>query len=317
MNNKITAKDFFLQLGTVVTFYASAIALVTLLFEAINAAYPKITSAYQYYSYPSISFQVATLIVAFPLFLFLSRLLQKGYTSDPSLREAPVRRWLAYITLFLAGGIVAGDFIALIYTYLDGQVLTDGFLFKVLVLVVIAGGIFLYYLREIRNVISVRERNAWRAFALAFIIASIISGFSTIGSPATQRALRYDAQRISDLQSIQWQIVNHFQQKGSIPSALSELVDPISGYQIPLDPETSASYEYTLIGQSAKAFELCATFSRPTSRYSVNGITVSPAIPKVSYAEPIGKVSENWQHEAGRTCFSRSIDVELYPPVKR
>ena len=77
-----TAKDFFMQLGAIVTFYASAIALITLLFEVINFAYPKVTNYYQYYS-PSISFQVATLIVAFPLFLLLSWLLQKSYASQP------------------------------------------------------------------------------------------------------------------------------------------------------------------------------------------------------------------------------------------
>ena len=101
MNTKTTAKDFFLQLGAIATFYASVIALVTLLFEAINVAYPKVMDAYQYYS-PSISLQVATLIVAFPLFLFLSWLMQKSYAADPTLRSAPIRIWLAYITLFVA-----------------------------------------------------------------------------------------------------------------------------------------------------------------------------------------------------------------------
>lgn len=312
-----TAKDFFLQLGSVVAFYASAIALITLLFEAINAAYPKIAAYQYYYSYPSISFQVATLIVAFPLFIFLSWLLQKSYNAEPALRESLVRKWLSYITLFVAGGVVAGDLIALIFTFLDGQELTTAFILKVVALLVIAGGIFLYYFREIRNVISGGERNLWRVIALVVIVGSIVYGFSVIGSPATQRALRYDSQRVSDLQNIQWQIVNHFQQKGSIPSSLAELGDPISGYQTPVDPETSAAYEYTLIGQSAKAFELCATFARPTSRYSMNGVMVDIARPTMSYAEPMAKVSENWQHEAGRTCFSRSIDVELYPVIKR
>src|SRR5688572_12495145 len=127
MNNKTTAKDFFLQFGAIASFYASAIALVTLLFEVINAAYPKVTSGYQYYGYPSISFQVATLIVAFPLFLILSWFLQKSYAAEPALRESFMRRWLSYITLFVAGAVVAGDLVTLIYMFLDGQELTTGF----------------------------------------------------------------------------------------------------------------------------------------------------------------------------------------------
>jgi len=310
-----TAKDFFMQLGAIVTFYASAIALITLLFEVINFAYPKVTNYYQYYS-PSISFQVATLIVAFPLFLLLSWLLQKSYASEPALRESLVRRWLAYITLFIAGGVVAGDLITVIYMFLDGQELTTSFLLKVLALLVIAGGIFLYYLREIRNVIAPSERNIWRIVAVLIILVSIAAGFMIVGSPAEQRARRYDSQRVSDLQSIQWQIVNYFQQKGGLPGRLDDLVDPISGYIIPRDPKTDGFYEYVLKSQSTKAFELCATFDGEGSGMGAGKIRpmVTSGLPEGSV---IDRTSETWAHGAGRHCFERSIDPELYPPIKR
>src|SRR3990167_6812470 len=149
MQTKITAKDFFLHLGVIVSFYASSIALIALLFEVIDYAYPKVLDAYYYF--PSISFQVATLIVACPLFLLLSWLLQKTYLSDPELREASLRKFFAYVTLFVAGAVIAGDLITVIYMFLDGQDITTGFSLKVLTLLVIAGGVFLYYLREIKN----------------------------------------------------------------------------------------------------------------------------------------------------------------------
>jgi hypothetical protein len=306
MNTKITAKDFFLHLGAIVTFYASAIALIALLFEAINFAYPKITNAYQYY-FPSISLQVATLIVAFPIFLFISWLLQKSYVSDPALREAPLRKWLSYITLFVAGAVVAGDLVTVINMFIGGEELTTGFLLKVLTLLIISGGIFLYYLREIRNVITPGERNVWRAVALVIILGSIILGFMVIGSPAAQRERRYDTQRVSDLQSIQWQVVNYYQQKGSIPDSLTQLEDPISGFQIPTDPKTKEPYDYKLIGQSAKAFELCATFD------TEGGSMYGPMRPMMPIDSSVLKGSDNWQHGAGRTCFARSIDPQLYP----
>lgn len=303
MNTKITAKDFFLHLGAIVVFYASTIALITLLFEVINFAYPKVTDYYQYY-FPSISLQVATLIVAFPLFLLLSWLLQKGYTSDPSLRENSLRKGLGYLTLFVAGAVVAGDLVMVIYMFLDGQELTAGFLLKVLALLVIAGGVFLYYLREIRNVITPSERSLWKFVALVFILGSIILGFMVIGSPMTQHERRYDSQKVSDLQNIQWQIVNFWQQKGVMPVSLAELEDPISGFTVPADPKTGASYEYQKTANLK--FNLCAEFD--TSAEITSGSTSRPM-----YPEPVGKLGETWQHEAGRQCFERTIDPEFYP----
>lgn len=303
MNTKLTVKDFFLHLGAIITFYASTIALITLLFEAINYAYPQIANAYQYYS-PSISLQVAILIVAFPLFLLLSWLLQKTYVSDPALREAPIRKGLAYLTLFVAGAVVAGDLITVIYMFLDGQELTTGFLLKVLALLVIVGGIFLYFLREIKNIIGSGERNIWRIVAIVIILGSIILGFSVVGSPATQRARRHDSQKVSDLQNIQWQIVNHWQQKGLVPANLEGLADSISGFSVPVDPQTKETYVYKKTG--ALSFELCANFNKPSQ-------TMSGSVTRVAYPEPIGKSDESWQHEAGLKCFPRTIDPELYP----
>lgn len=311
MNTKITAKDFFLQLGVIVAFYASAIALITLLFEVINFAYPTITNAYQYY-FPSISFQVATLIVAFPLFLFLSWLLQKNYVAEPELKEASLRKWLSYITLFIAGAVVAGDLVTVIYMFLDGQELTAGFLLKVLTLLVIASGVFMYYWREIRNVISPSERNIWRVGAVVLVVASIILGFMVIGSPASQRERRYDNQRTSDLQSIQWQIVNYWQQKEAIPETLSELEDPISGFRAPVDPKTGSVYEYAKTGNLS--FELCATFAHATLATSLG--QDQDSIAPMPIREPYMRIGENWQHEAGRTCFERTIDPEMYPPTR-
>ncbi|MDO8742474.1 MAG: DUF5671 domain-containing protein [bacterium] len=303
MNTKITAKDFFLQLGAIVTFYASTIALVTLLFEVINTAYPKVADAYSYFS-PSISLQVATLIVAFPLFIFLSWLMQKSYVADPSLRSAPIRIWLSYITLFVAGAVVVGDLVTVIYMFLDGQELTAGFLLKVLALLLIAGGVFLYYLREIRNVISSGERQIWRVVALLVIAGSIILGFSVIGSPASQRQLRYDTQRVSDLQNIQWQIVNYYQQKEILPNTLENLEDPLSGFVAPTDPQTRESYVYKKTGNLS--FELCATFNKPT-----NASRSSAPYPMMY---PKGGIDENWEHTSGAQCFPRTIDPDLYPP---
>jgi hypothetical protein len=317
MNTKFTAKDFFLHLGAIVSFYASVIALITLLFEVINFAYPKITNAYAYYL-PSISFQVATLVVAFPLFLLLSWMLQKTYFADPSLREAPLRRWLAYITLFIAGAVIAGDLVTVVYMFLDGQELTAGFLLKVLALLVIAGGVFVYYLREIRNLINNRERNIWRGVSILLIIVSIALGFAVIGSPATQRALRYDIQRTNDLQNIQWQVINYWQLKEVLPSTLVDLNDSLKPGVVPTDPVTKEPYTYERTGNLS--FKLCANFDRETRKgipITGGGITRPiGGLGGVYYDMPYPQ-NENWEHPAGTHCFERTIDPELYPKIVR
>ena len=36
----------------------------------------------------------------------------------------------------------------------------------------------------------------------------------------------------------------------------------------------------------------------------------------MSYPYPSGGTNESWAHEAGRTCFERTIDKDIYPPFK-
>lgn len=303
MNTKMTAKDFFLHIAVIALLYTGTVALLNILFRVINVAFPQITQ-YGYFGSASISLPVATLIVAFPLFLFLVNVLRKGYAEDPSRKDYPVRKWLIYITLFIAGGVLAGDLVTLIYYFLDGQEMTTAFLLKILSVLVVTGCIFGYYIDDLKDRLTGSRRNIWRIVGVVLVIGSIIAGFSVLGTPQSQRMLRYDSQKVSDLQNIQWQIVNYWQQKGTLPTVLAELQDPISGFISPIDPQTKEPYEYKKTG--TLAFDLCAEFNKPTQ-------TINGYMTQIAYPEPIGKLNESWQHEAGRKCFSRTIDPELYP----
>lgn len=305
MNTKMTAKDFFLHIAVIILLYTGTVALLNILFNVINAAFPQINQ-YNYYSSSSISLPVATLVVVFPLFLFLANVLRKGYAEDPSRKDYHVRKWLIYITLFLTGGVLAGDLVILIYYFLDGQEMTTAFLLKILSVLVVTAGIFGYYMDDLKDRLTGTRRNIWRIVAGVLVIGSIVLGFSVLGTPQSQRMLRYDSQKVSDLQNIQWQIVNYWQQKGVLPTKLTDLEDTISGFFVPLDPQTQKSYEYVKTNNTA--FDLCADFNKPSQ--GVNGLMTRPAVPK---SIAIGGVEDNWQHEAGRKCFSRTIDPELYP----
>ena len=312
MNTKMTAKDFFLHIAVIILLYTGTVALLNILFNVINAAFPQVTQ-YYYYSSTSISLPVATLVVVFPLFLFLANVLRKGYVEDPSRREYPVRKWLIYITLFIAGGVLAGDLVTLIYYFLDGQEMTTAFLLKILSVLVVTGCIFGYYLDDLKDRLTGARRNIWRIVATVLVLGSIIAGFSVLGTPQSQRMLRYDSQKVSDLQNIQWQIVNYWQQKGTLPTTLEQLQDPISGFVIPTDPQTRESYEYAKT--NTLSFDLCADFNKSTG--VMNGsIARMPYPAEPAYSEPMikpGGIVDSWQHEAGRQCFERTIDPELYP----
>jgi len=144
----------------------------------------------------------------------------------------------------------------------------------------------------------------FRRAIICLVIVFVGAAFFFMGSPKTERMRQFDQQRVNDLQTIQWQIVNYWQQKEELPASLGMLEDDISGFRTPHDPETGIVYEYTMKG--GMTFELCANFSLVSSDANTN-----KAVPY-----PVGEFGANWNHAAGRTCFSRTIDPELYPPQK-
>jgi hypothetical protein len=147
-----------------------------------------------------------------------------------------------------------------------------------------------YYLSELRN--RVYPRAAFQAVILAVVVLAVGYGFYAAGSPQNQRLVRFDEQKINDLQTIQSRIVYYWQQKGALPSSLEVLNDPIASFSVPQDPQSKGSYEYHAVG--VKSFQLCAVFNR------------SDTADTFTY-------DSSWQHGSGRICFDRNIDQQLYP----
>ena len=69
---------------------------------------------------------------------------------SPGKRLSAVRRWLTYLTLFIAACVLVGDLITLVHAFLSGE-LTLRFALKVGVVALIAGGIFGWYLWDLRQ----------------------------------------------------------------------------------------------------------------------------------------------------------------------
>jgi hypothetical protein len=149
----LSAREAFMYLVLFSTLYVSAYNLGDLLFEIINRAFPDAASAEfansQRYSRQAMRWSLASLIVAFPVFLYVSWLVEAAVRRDPTKRTSMVRRWLTYLTLFLSATALIADLISLVYYFLGGA-LTTRFLLKVAVVAAIAGASFWYSLSELR-----------------------------------------------------------------------------------------------------------------------------------------------------------------------
>ncbi|MDQ5949097.1 MAG: hypothetical protein QG589_223 [Patescibacteria group bacterium] len=297
---KTSAKDFFLNLGAIVALYTVVVALINLLFTVINTAFPKITNAYQYFGSSSISFPVATLIIFFPIYVLLMWILEKGFMTEPDKRHVNVRRWLTFITLFIAGLVSAGDLVTVLYYFLDGQELSTAFLLKALVVLLVACGVFMYYISDIRNRLSSLSRKIWLGIALVFVIASIIWGFVVIGSPRTQQLFKYDIQKISDLQNLDSQVQSYYYSKNTLPETMADITG-MAYYLNAKDPQTGVSYVYEKV--DVANYKLCAVFNKD-SQDDVNNKTMY-----------IGGYNANWTHPAGQYCFPRTVDQQKGIPA--
>ena len=148
----LSPREAFLYLVLFATLYLSAWHLGSLLFDLINAAIPD--PADQRFQAgmrdDSMRFSVASLVIAFPIYLFVARLLARELARNPVKRLSAVRRWLTFLTLFLAVTVLVCYLIALVHSLLGGD-LTLRFVLKVLVVGAIAGGIFGFYLADLRR----------------------------------------------------------------------------------------------------------------------------------------------------------------------
>jgi len=302
-------RDLFLHLLAIVTLYWSAVTFVTLLWQYINKFFPDVLNGIYYEGFVGlIRFAVASLIIVFPVFIVVSWFLNKIYAREAAVRDSKIRKWLIYLTLFIASLVIIGDLIGTINMLLGGEI-TIRFILKALSVLLVAGFVFGYYLDDVRRDAPTKLAKyfAWGSGVLVLAVA--VASFFIVGSPVTARLIQFDQQKIQDLQGIQYQIVSYWQRKEAMPSSLSDLNDPISNFKIPVDPQSNTNYEYIVKDAANLSFELCATFNKQSVDQYAS--PVSPvSVPAKGYAD-------NWSHAEGRVCFERTIDKQLYPPLSK
>jgi hypothetical protein len=149
----LSAREAFMYLVLFGTLYTSAYYLGSLIFDIINLTFPdpaQEAESYRTYVRESMRWSISSLIVAFPVFLYLSWTTDRDVSRDPMKRASKVRRWLTYLTLFASACALIGDVTTLVYNALGGE-LTIRFVLKVITVGLIAGTAFVYYLRDLRQ----------------------------------------------------------------------------------------------------------------------------------------------------------------------
>ena len=294
---KSTPKDFFLNLLSIVALYFSATSFGVLVFQYINILVPDVLDKVGYGgdSYTAMIFPVASLFILFPVYIWSTWFLEKEFRKSPERKEVSIRRWLVYLTLFVAALAIIGDLVALVFTFLNGEVSTR-FVLKVLTILLVAGSVLYYYLSGLRG----RKDKFMKVFIYSVVTVvslSVLASFVIAGSPSEQKDRRLDERRVSDLGYIKSQVEVFWVSKSVLPEKLLNLNDATRGIGVPIDPETGESYDYRVL--SDLKFELCATFSSDstgdlveTGYYPYNG--------------------GNWDHGIGKVCFERTIDPDFY-----
>jgi hypothetical protein len=243
----------------------------------------------------------AAVIVAFPIYLGLLRMLRRGYAANPERRMSPVRKWLTSVTLFVAVAVLIGDGISLVTNVLGGE-FTVRFLLKTLVVAGVAAAVIGCYLWDLKGadaeppaegelppVLERRRRTVGWASGIA-VVAVLAAALVQAGSPGAARERAADERRVQDLQSISSAVNAFYQGNKHLPASLDQLREQQAVYvQSIVDVGTGKPYEYRKAGP--KSYELCATFETETS-----GSTAGRA-----------RFGNVWNHPAGKHCFKLTV----------
>lgn len=139
---------------------------------------------------------------------------------------------------------------------------------------------------------SARPVGAWFLVVAGIaVVATLAAAIAVIGSPARQRAQRFDERRVSELAAIAAAVERYESTEKRLPARLADLEPDAIGTRAHADPASGRPYEYRVV--DARHYELCAEFALARARDE-------PAAPYVD---------EDWVHPAGHHCFRRAVPV--------
>lgn len=144
-----SARDAFLYLLSFATLGIWSQALGAIGFIVVNQLIPDPLNQTYDQAYAMAS-SLARLIIVFPIYLLLMRLLIKDLATHPDKYQSGVRKWLTYLALLITALIAIIDLVVFLTFLLQGE-LTLRFTCKVIIVLVITIGILWYYLNWLQR----------------------------------------------------------------------------------------------------------------------------------------------------------------------
>jgi hypothetical protein len=143
------ARDAFLYLLNFITLGFWTVALWQIWDRLVNRWFPDpLSSSAGGELRNDIAWQVALILVSFPIFVVVHSLIGRELARRPELYYSSIRRWLTYVALVLTAIPIVIDAAYTVQQLIMGE-LTIHFFLDTLGLMVIGGGIFAYYLLTI------------------------------------------------------------------------------------------------------------------------------------------------------------------------
>lgn len=336
MENKTKAIDIFLYLGIFISLVTSIVNILEIIFTAVDKRFIDVLSdVYSYDMYnDSMRMAIASLMVMFPVYLFISWYVSRDISKFLYKRDILVRKIMIYVALFVTVLTLIGTLVTTIYTYLGGEI-SVRFELKALSVFVVALSVFGYYLYSLRRDYTKKTfiPLAIGVASSALVLLSLVWSISVIGTPSQMRAKKIDSVRLTDISRLQQEVLSRFNAVEKVPENLSELNNAFQNYAVPLDPVTKLPYRYKVIQQptfkvnyttskkelvTPAIFELCATFETVRSLDERGQVTQPVGVGtggvdlKYSALNSYYDGSPFWNHGIGETCFKRIISAEMY-----
>ena len=184
-------REAFLHVVMFMALFVSAYALGAVVFGLIDLGLPDPAGMPLEVIRELLRLSVAALVVASPVFAFVTRVIRRGVEAQPSSRRSRIRQQLTYLTLFIASCVLVGAVTALVYSVLGGE-LTARFVLKSLTVTAIAGGAFSYYLRDLRQAErdprearAPRRRDPRPAIGAAVAAVAVVAGLVALRAVST------------------------------------------------------------------------------------------------------------------------------------
>ena len=290
MEAKHSAKITFFYLLSLFGLVFAALTSGMILFQVINKLIPDAVGTYSgRYSTSQLRFAISAVIVASPVYFWMTSLIQKSLKKGELDKESQLRKWMTYVIIFVSAVVIIVSLIGVINNYLSGD-LTSKVGLKLLITILISGTVLSYYLYDIKreNFDKNKIIKSYFIGSLIFILFTLVFGFVIADSPAQVRKMKHDSNILRDFNDIKYGIDEYVRNNDSLPENLNNM-----NRSIRIDGNV-ADYEYRIINEDK--YELCANFETNN---------------KDNLSLDDDYLNKEWPHEIGYQCFQEKSQAEM------